>query len=198
MKKLLITLAVALISLTCLFATEGFYEKGDTVFTFKAGAVVPDFLFFPDNSNFSSLFGAEQMHCKIGGHAGISYQTFMSRKWAVGAELAYNFVNSNSKYVFTTIPITCKLSYVPVQNGKYDVFFNLNGGLSLIKYNNQKFLTPGFVSATINPVYYFGSSWGIGLETGVYSNIELYGNSKKNDSCLAAFTPIVLTVTYRH
>lgn len=204
MKKLFLTLLIAFIVTGCVFAANDYYEKGDTIFTFKAGITLPDFMAFPNNPDFDTLFGGKDMHASLGGHAGISYQSFISTKVAVGAELSYNFlyskakVDSKSRLIFTTIPASAKLSYVPVQAGDYDIFLNANAGLSLIKYNGQKYLSPAFASISVNPVYYIGSSWGIGLEAGIYANAEIYTGSKKNDTCFGAFSPIVLTITYRH
>lgn len=198
MKKVSILVLITVMAMASLFAASGYYEKGDTVFSFKGGIVLPDAMYFPNNSNFKTLFGGDQMHVQMGGEAGISYQTFLSRRWAVGGELDYAFTYSNSKLNITTIPATLKVSYIPIQNGKLDVNFHMNAGFSLLKYNNQKFLTPIYCRFTVNPVYYLGSSWGIGIETGVFVNLEVYSGTKKNDTCIGAFSPVLVTISYRH
>ena len=199
MKKCILILIVSLSSLCCLFAAGGYYEKGDTLFTFDAGIVCPVFLKFTNNDDFDFLAGADDMHSTIGGVAGISYQSYISRYWALGAELDYAFVNSKSGLNFAQIPISAKLTYTPVQTGKFDLNLNANLGIAFLKYNGNTTLSPVFAQISINPVYYFGSSWGLGLECGIWADAELYFTEpKKADNCIASFAPVTLTLCYRH
>lgn len=199
MKKSLILILIALTAVSGAFAIKGnYYEKGDTEFTLKAGITIPTFMFFYNDNTTDPLLGPEQMHSSIGGETAISYQAFVNQKWAVGGELGYNFAYSHAKQIFTTIPMTLKFTYVPVQTGTFDFNIHFNAGISLLKYDMNRYMTPAYASITFNPVYYFGSSWGLGIEAGLYSNAEIYTTKKRTDSCIAGFSPVVLTLTYRH
>ncbi|MBO4717216.1 MAG: hypothetical protein J5599_04900 [Spirochaetales bacterium] len=138
-------------------------------------------------------------HLKLGGFASLSYQAYLSEYTALGGELAYVFNYSNSGLLLTTVPITAKFTYVPVQTGKFDIALSLNLGGAFIRYNEGKYFAP-FASLTLTPSFFFTENWGLGVETGLMVTSEFYGkNSNKNlASAFCGLMPVTLTLSYRH
>lgn len=200
MKKFIIVLLILAVALTAVFA-DTYYEKGDTLFSVNAGVSFPAFLFFPNSSTDTYVSGFNGTHFSLGGYASISYQGFLNRYFAVGGQIGYGFNNSKSKLLFATVPITVKFSYVPIQSYNFDLKLNANIGASVLRYNNERYLAP-FASITANPTYYFSSSWGVGIEAGIWSWLEYYPKSssynKWEDTCIGAFSPVTISLTYRH
>ena len=114
-------------------------------------------------------------------------------------ELGYVFNYSRSGMLLTTVPITVKLSYLPVQTGKFDLALGLNLGGAFIRYDEGKYFAP-VASVTLNPTFYFSETWGLGVETGLMVTSEFYGsnNAKSKASAFAGMMPGVLTLSYRH
>lgn len=199
MKKFILAILIVIILTTLpIFAKSNYYFTGDSVFSIRAGVTLPAFFAFPANHD-KALVPFENTHMHPGGLASLAYQVFVTPSLALGGQIEYGFNYSNSNNLLTTIPLSGKLSYIPVQTGKFDLAFSLNLGAAFIRYNDGKYLAP-FASATITPSFYFNESWGLGLETGLLTTFEVYlPNSNKNkDTCITAMMPISLVLSYRH
>ncbi len=200
MKKFLIVLLILTVALVSVFA-DTYYEKGDTFFSVNVGVNFPTFLFFPNSSADTFVSGFNGTHYSLGGYASLSYQSFLNRHLALGGGIGYGFNFSKSNLLFATVPITVKLTYVPIQSYNFDLKLNANVGASVLRYNSERYLAP-FVSLTVNPTYYFSASWGVGVEAGLWSWFEYYPKSstydKWEDICIGAFTPLTVCLTYRH
>ena len=201
MKKpiiLAIVMVLILIAAAPVFARSTYYFTGDTMFSIRAGVDFPAFIsFYKDAERGTVAFG--DTHLKLGGSASLAYQGFITESLAIGGELGYMFNYSRSGLLLTTVPITAKLSYFPVQTGKFDLALGLNIGGAFIRYNEGKYFAPA-ASVTVNPTYYFNDNWGIGIESGLLLTLESYGNknAKSKASALAGLMPAVLTLSYRH
>lgn len=197
-KSTTFVLILLIIVLSPAFCANKYYETGDQVFSFRAGVDFPAFVAFVNDSSRNQAFGDIHMQ-KVGGIASISYQGFLTEHLALGGELGYQFINSLTPELFTSVPITAKLTYVPVQTGLFDLALSANLGMAFIKYDESKYLAP-YASITIQPSFYITDSWGIGIEAGITTIAELYTkNSGKSDS--SAFfgaIPLALVVSYRH
>ncbi|MCR5760988.1 MAG: hypothetical protein K6F82_03170 [Sphaerochaetaceae bacterium] len=200
MKKFIIVLLILAAASSAVFA-DTYYEKGDTLFSVNAGVNLPCFMFFPNSTSDEFVTGFDGTHLSLGGYVSLSYQGFLSKYFALGGQIGYGFNYSKAKYVYATVPITAKVSYIPVQNYNFDLKINANAGISVLRYNDQRYLSP-FMSLTVAPTYYFSTSWGIGLEAGVWSWLEYYSKSstynKWEDTCIGMFAPVTVCLTYRH
>ena len=200
-KHLLIVLLILVFAALPAFSAEYYYEKGDTAFTFGVGVDFPVFLGFTNNGNTGFVSGVKGTHTYIGGYGSLSYESFVTRNLAVGGEIGYAFNNSYAMKILTTIPITAKLSYYPVQTGKFDLILHANAGMTILRYYNNRFIAP-HIKLSVNPVYYITESWGIGLDAGVWANYEFYGSSasgsKSTESAFGCFAPLTLSLVYRH
>ena len=201
MKKSIITALVMVLILFAampLFARSTYYFNGDSVFSIRAGVDFPAFISFYKDPDRGTVF-FDDPHLKLGGFASLAYQGFISEYFALGGELGYAFNYSRSGLLLTTVPITVKLSYLPVQTGKFDLALGLNLGGAFIRYDEGKYFAP-VASVTLNPTLYFNETWGIGVETGLMVTSEFYGsnNVKSNRSAFAGLMPVVLTLSYRH
>jgi len=194
---ILVLLVVALIPAFC---ANTYYETGDQVFSFRAGVDFPAFLAFLNDADRTQTFSNIHMQ-RVGGIASISYQGYLSNNLALGGELGYQFINSLTPSLFTSVPITAKLTYVPVQTGIFDLAFSMNLGMSFIKYDNGKYFAP-YASLTIQPSFYITESWGIGIETGIMTTAEIYSKNasynKYNNNSILGMIPLALVVSYRH
>lgn len=201
MKKSIITalvMVLILIAAMPLFARTTYYFTGDSVFSVRAGVDFPAFIsFYKDPDRGTVTFN--DTHLKLGGFASLAYQGFVSEYFALGGELGYVFNYSRSGMLLTTVPITVKLSYLPVQTGKFDLALGLNLGGAFLRYDEGKYFAP-VASVTLNPSFYFSDTWGIGVETGLMVTSEFYGsnNSKSKSSAFAGMMPVVLSLSYRH
>lgn len=196
--KLAVIMVLILISAAPVFARSTYYFAGDTMFSIRAGVDFPAFIsFYKDSERGTVAFG--DTHIKVGGMASLTYQAFITERLAIGGELGYAFNYSRSGLLLTTVPITARLSYFPVQTGKFDLALGVNLGGAFIRYNEGKYFAPT-VSVSVNPSFYFNDNWGIGVETGLLLTLENYGskNVKSNASALAGLMPVVLTLSYRH
>ena len=191
-------LILLIIVISPAFCANKYYETGDQVFSFRAGVDFPAFIALINDSSKNQTFSNIHMQ-KVGGIASISYQGYLTERLALGGELGYQFINSLTPELFTAVPITAKLTYVPVQTGLFDLALSANLGMTFIKYDESKYLAP-YASLTIQPSFYVTESWGIGIEAGITTTAELYTkNSGKSDSsALFGMIPLAIVVSYRH
>ncbi|MBQ6672535.1 MAG: hypothetical protein IJM73_04870 [Spirochaetales bacterium] len=197
-KTILALLALVLLFSVPVFAKNTYYFAGDTVFTIKAGVDFPAFIaFYNDPERRTVAF--KDTHINMGGYASISYQGYLNERFALGGELAYVFNYSHSSLLLTTVPITARLTYVPVQTGKFDIGMSLNLGGAFIRYNEGKYFSP-FVSLTLTPTFFINENWGFGVEGGLMLTAEMYSknSNKYKSSAFAGLMPVTLAITYRH
>lgn len=196
------TIVIVLLVLAVLpaFCAAGYYETGDQVFSFRAGVDFPAFLSFLNDPSRNQSFSDIHMQ-RVGGIASISYQGYLTQNLALGGELGYQFINSLTPSLYTAVPITAKLTYVPLQTGLFDLAFSANLGMAFIKYDDGKYLAP-YASITLQPSFYITESWGIGIESGIMATAELYTKNatydKYSNNAVLGMIPLALVVSYRH
>ncbi|MCQ2398366.1 MAG: hypothetical protein MJ052_03590 [Sphaerochaetaceae bacterium] len=203
MKKGILVLSVLVLVVGSVSAL--YYEKGDGIFSIRAGVSFPALTHFPNKGETYRWFytgkdNGEDTGLKLGGEAFLSYQAFLTRKVALGGELGYCFNASRDKdFMYTTIPLTVKFSVFPVQTGRFDLVFNLNAGACFNRFDDYRKINP-IAMVSVNPQFYISDSWGLGLELGCWANFETYPKSKANyeNNCIALFLPATIAVTYRH
>lgn len=200
MKKSTLIVILLVLCVSTAFCGSTYYQKGDQVFSIRAGVDFPAFLFFFNDSSRNQTFNDIHMQ-KVGGVASIAYQGFLNEYFAIGGELGYEFINSYTPLLYTTVPITAKFTYIPVQTGKFDLAFSANVGAAFIKYDTGKYLAP-YASLTLCPTFYITDSWGLGIETGIMTTAEIYTKnstySKYNDNSVVGMIPLTLCISYRH
>lgn len=196
------TIVIVLLVLAVLpaFCAAGYYETGDQVFSFRAGVDFPAFLSFLNDPSRNQSFSDIHMQ-RVGVIASISYQGYLTQNLALGGELGYQFINSLTPSLYTAVPITAKLTYVPVQTGLFDLALSANLGMAFIKYDDGKYLAP-YASITLQPSFYITESWGIGIESGIMATAELYTKNatydKYSNNAVLGMIPLALVVSYRH
>lgn len=197
-KRLLAVFLVLVVITSFAFSAENYYQKGDSSFSFRVGPSFPDFAFFY-NTN-TTLAGGADMHLKTGGFASISYQGFISNNLSLGGELGYMFNYSIEKTILTMVPFSVKLSWIPVQTGKFDLAVSLGAGFNYLRYDEMRYFAP-MVTATVSPSFFFTQNWGVGIEGGLFTIAEIYhqssGSDKFESSNIAGFSPVSVCVTYR-
>lgn len=198
MRKISILALLLIMVVVPVFARDIYYAKGDSVFTFRGGVSFPGFISFYNDSERGTVTLSDT-HMKLGGYAAISYQGYLTERLALGGALAYNFNYSMSKMLLTTVPITAKLSYYPIQTGKFDLSFSADMGIAFLRYDNGKFLSP-YLSFTVQPTVFVSETWGIGFESGIMLTAEFYGekNIKHVDNAFCGLLPVNVVVAYRH
>ena len=194
-------LAILVVLLLCavpVFARDSYYLTGDTLFQIRAGVNFPTFIsFFRDPDMGTKTF--EDTHLSLGGDASLSYQGFLNESFALGGQIEYVFNYSVAGKLLTTVPITAKLTYMPVQTGSFDFGISLNLGAAFIRYNEGKYFAP-YAALTITPSFYFSDNWGLGVESGMMLTAEIYtkNNVKYNQSAFTGLLPVSLVLSYRH
>ncbi|MBR4426480.1 MAG: hypothetical protein IKS77_02145 [Spirochaetales bacterium] len=197
MKKIILALIVALLLCAVpVFARSSYYIPGDTIFSIRAGVTFPTFISFYNKQVFLP-FESTKLH--LGGDASLAYQGFVTEHLMLGGQIEYAFNYSIEDMIFTTVPLTAKLTYIPVQTGTFDLALSINLGGAFIRYDKGKYFAP-YAAATINPSYYFSDNWGLGIETGLMLAAEIYtsNNVKYDQSGLVALMPVTLVLSYRH
>ena len=199
MKRAILTILIlVMLAAVPVFARSTYYFPGDQVFSIRAGVNVPAFFSFYNNPERPNQY-LWNTHLKLGGFASIAYQGYISETFALGGELSYAFNYSRSNLLLTTGPITAKLTYVPVQTGRFDIAMSLNIGGAFIRYNEGKFFAP-YASIALAPSFFFTENWGLGIEGGLMLTAEFYTkNSNKHiASAFAGLMPVTLVLSYRH
>ncbi|MDD4010868.1 MAG: hypothetical protein PHI83_01850 [Sphaerochaetaceae bacterium] len=196
-KKILLCLLLALLSAMA-FAQSPYYEIGDQVFNVEAGTQIPAFLWFPYASQDSFLVGS-QTRMSVGGWGSISYSAFSTPYISLGGELGYGFSFSNAGLIFATVPISLRATYIPIQNGTFDLAITANVGGAFNSYDSDMFFGP-FASLSVCPSYYFDKNWGIGLKAGMSLTGEFYtaSSSRQQYTAACALVPISFSLSYRH
>lgn len=194
MKRILIPLMLFLSVLSGVGAAS-YYDTGSQIFTITAGVTTPmsftsngETMFWPGN-------GDNQTHHTIGGIGALSYQIFVTPYLAIGGELGYQFDFSRSGDVSTNVPITAKLTYVPLQ-GDFEIPLSLGLGIDYISYDSYSKITLG-LTAEVGFRYFFTDSWGVGINAGLLVVPELYFDDTSKIGVMT-YIPTTLSVTYRH
>lgn len=197
-KKFIIALVVlVLLAATPAFAKSTYYFKGDQVFSIRGGVDFPGFIsFYKDPER--GTFTFKETNIDLGGVASIAYQGFMTERFALGGELAYVFNYCGGK-LLTTVPLTAKLTYIPVQTGTFDIAASLNLGGAFVRFKESRYFAP-YASVTITPSVYFNENWGLGIESGIMATWEFYtkNSNKREYSAFCGLIPVTLTLSYRH
>ena len=194
-KAILIILMLVLLAGIPVFARSTYYFKGDQVFSIRGGVNFPGFFAF----YFMPERNTTDTHLEMGGYASIAYQGYISEYFALGGELSYAFNYSKERILLTTVPITVKLTFVPVQTGKFDLATSINVGGAFIRYDEGRFFSP-YVSVSVCPSVFINENWGIGAEATFMLTTEFYTqkSGKKEASALAGMVPLALVLSYRH
>lgn len=175
------------------------YSKGNQMFTFRAGVVVPTFFYRPYDEDPFLAF-PKQMHMKLGGYGSIRYQGFLNSYLALGGELGYYFGFDLGNDLFTTVPIQAKLTYIPLQ-GTFEIPLSVGLGVAYNSYSAEE--KPSYMSfyssLEAGFSWYFKDDWGLTISSGLQLIPEVYlkNHPHYQHTTLAAFMPITLSVTYR-
>lgn len=194
MKRILIPIALLVLLVPALGAST-YYDAGSQMFTITAGVSTPLTYSSSGETMVGPGAGDRQTHHTIGGIGALSYQIFVTPHLAIGGELGYQFDFSRSGDVCTNVPITAKLTYIPLQ-GDFEIPISIGLGLDYISYDSYSKITLG-ATFEIGLRYFFTDSWGVGINTGLLVAPEIYFDRPTKDSVMT-YLPATLSVTYRH
>ena len=205
MKKIFLIMLLALSVLLGVSATP-YYDAGSQMFTINVGPTVPFFTYngldnkayFWPGINPAPPADPVNTNTLVGGIGSISYQVFLSPYWALGGELGYQFNYVAGTDIYASVPINVKVSYYPVQTGRFDLPISLGIGLNYISFKDSSKLS---FSAKIEfgGIYYFNDEWGLGLLAGLNFVPDVYLTKDRGIySGIDAFIPITVSVAYRH
>ena len=203
MKKLMICLTlIVILTASAVYADSAYYTSGDSVFSIRLGSDFPFLMKLNGQKPF--FYGTEKDRIGLTPAitGSLSYEVFLNSKFTVGGELGYqlNFSRSDESY-FTQVPITAKASYRPIQTKIFDLCFNANFGYAYIKFpiaGKADGTSALYASVSAEPVYFFTESWGLGLEAGFSTIVELHTIAKTGENGLLCLAPVNLVINYRH
>jgi hypothetical protein len=192
-KIILLLLTVSIFS-SGLFASNEFYQTGDTIFSFKTGATIPVAI---DIYGDDSIYWGTDTGLSTGGIGAINFDYFYSSTNSLGLEIAYDFNYNRSDTLYSNIPIAALWKYYPIQNGTWDVPLTLGAGLSFNGLDGDVLLSLySEVKAGVN--YYVNQNWGIGLEAGLTFIPQFnYYEKQWSDNGFLSYAPLTLSVSYR-
>lgn len=204
-KNLVLLLLLSVLIIAPLFAQDEVkvrykeYDKGSSMFTFRAGVSIPTFYYRPFQDPTIVAF-PDEMNTKVGGLGSIRYQGFVNSYLALGGELGYQFTYDDGEDLFTSVPFQAKLTYIPLQ-GTFEIPLSVGIGFAYNSYSGYE--KPSFLSflTTIEAGFswYFKQNWGLTLSAGLDLIPEIYlaKHPHHDQSTLGAFMPITLSITYR-
>ena len=201
-KKLVLIILIVTLLVAPLFGQSGgkYYDKGDQMFTFRAGPVIPAFFYFPYDDGETTLPFFEGTHLKVGGYGSIRYQGFVNSSLALGGELGYYFNYDNSKELFTSVPFQAKLTYFPLQ-GTFEIPLSVGVGFGYNSYSggNKPSYFSSLFTAEVGFSWFFKENWGLTLSSGLQLYPEIYLKNHPNHAhtALAGVMPITLSISYR-
>ena len=100
---------------------------------------------------------------KIGGEINVSYNRFLTSWLAVGAELAFGYNPTIGSNIFTYIPLSVGVTFLPAIK-KFEFPITLNVGMAVENYLSNTYF-PGLVLRAGAGAYYrINESWSAGLE----------------------------------
>lgn len=195
MKKILAVLLIVLIFASFPLFSEDikFYSKGSQYLSFKGGVIFPGVIDVFNGSETKWFFDT---NLTVGGDVGVSYQVFLNPDIAFGGEVGYIFSYSKANTLFTSIPVTAKLTWFPVQ-GKFEIPLSVMLGASYNTYSSHSLIAPVF-GVEVGVGYYWSNEWGALLKVGALGYLELYTGDKSTSSAFAGFLPLTVAITYRH
>ncbi|NCB02352.1 MAG: hypothetical protein EOM67_09330 [Spirochaetia bacterium] len=168
------------------------YEKGSQMFTFRAGPVIPAFIYLPYQD--PTLLSFTDSRLKVGGYGAIRYQGFLSSYFALGGELGYLFDYARSD-LFTSVPFQAKLTYIPLQ-GTFEIPISFGLGFAYNTFRTSSYLS-FFTELEVGFSYYFTEAWGLSLSSGLQLIPEVYFGTNRDQTALGGFLPITLSISYR-
>ncbi|MBQ3838310.1 MAG: hypothetical protein II814_14445 [Treponema sp.] len=118
---------------------------------------------------------------KIGGEINVSYNRFLTSWLAVGAELAFGYNPTIGSNIFTYIPLSVGVTFLPAIK-KFEFPITLNVGMAVENYLSNTYF-PGLVLRAGAGAYYrINESWSAGLE-GFFAYMPqwYFKNPEKND-----------------
>lgn len=191
-KVLMLLLTISVLG-SSLFASNEFYQTGDTIFSFKTGPTIPVAIgIYSDDIYWGSDSGLS-----IGGIGAINFDYFYNTTNSLGLEIGYDFNYDRSDTLYTNIPISALWKYYPIQNGTWDVPLTLGAGLSFNGHDGDV-LVSLYTEAKAGLTYFVNQNWGIGAEAGITVVPQFnYYSSMWEDNGILSYAPLTLTVSYR-
>lgn len=212
-KRLIMTVAILIAATAAVVAADTpeskytRYDKGSQMFTFRAGPIIPAFMWFlspqAGDPGFLTGPGGEEnvgTGLSIGGYGGIAYQAFISPVTALGGELGYSFAFDRGGKLLTIVPITAKLTWIPVQ-GTFEIPLSASAGLSYISLGGTepKGKFSFFAALEAGVTWYPSDNWGVGINSGLWLIPDIYLFTDKPEyNSFFGVVPITLSVTYRN
>lgn len=156
------------------------YSLGSQTFTINAGLLMPLFFHFPGASSVEDLntFEPAWGQLSLGGMGSLSWGSYLTPRFALGAKLAGTFSFTPQGAVQSMIPITMWAEYL-FRSGSFEFPVSLQGGLVINRVYEQIYFGP-IVIPGISGYYNLNAEWGLGLSLDYFWVPEIYFGDKAN------------------
>jgi hypothetical protein len=164
-------------------ADEGFieaYSLGSQTFTINAGLIFPLFFYFPGAGEVDNLstFEAAWGQLSLGGMGSLSWGSYITPRFALGAKLSGTFAFTPTGYVHSLIPITMWTEYL-FRSGSFEFPVSLQAGVVINRVQDQGYFG-GIVIPGMSGYYNLNAEWGLGLSLDYYWVPEIYFGDRAN------------------
>lgn len=118
---------------------------------------------------------------KVGGQINVSYNRFLTSWLAVGAELAFGYNPTIGSNIFTYIPLSVGVTFLPAIK-KFEFPITVNVGMAVENYLSNTFFPALVLRCGAGAYYRINESWSAGLE-GFFSFMPqwYFKEPEKND-----------------
>jgi len=179
--------------------SEGFIEPyglGSQTFSINAGLFFPLFFYFPgaDSRPELSTFEPAWGQLSLGGMGSLSWGSYLTPRFALGAKLAGSFSFSPQGYVNSLIPFTMWAEYL-FRSGSFEFPVSLEGGMVINRVQDQVYLGP-IVKPGISGYYNVNAEWGLGLSLDYWWVPEIYFGDKADATSFGNFLELSFSARY--
>lgn len=178
---------------------EGFIEPyglGSQTFSINVGLFFPLFFHFPgaDSVDELSTFEPAWGQLSLGGMGSLSWGSYLTPRFALGAKLAGSFSFTPQGYVNSLIPITMWAEYL-FRSGSFEFPVSFQGGIVINRVQDQIYLGPIAIPG-ISGYYNLNAEWGLGLSLNYWWVPEIYFGDKADVSSFGNFLELSFSARY--
>jgi len=163
--------------------------KGDQIFSFNAGVLLP--LFTSDTDwNFESGFE----HLSLGGVGSLEWSSHLSSKIFLGGQLSAMFAVSPNKRTFTMVPICARVGYI-FNFHPISIPVTLAAGFSFNKLEDLFEFTP-IIKPGASFYWNINNEWNVGFNANYWWVPELHTGDLADQTRFGSFLETSFSATY--
>lgn len=150
------------------------YSLGSQTFTINTGLMFPLFFYFPGAGEVDGLntFESAWGQLSLGGMGSLSWGSYITPRFALGAKLSGTFAFTPQGYVHSLIPITMWAEYL-FRTGSFEFPVSLQAGMVINRVQDQGYFG-GIVIPGVSGYYNLNAEWGLGLSLDYFWVPEIY------------------------